>query len=104
MDARAAARAAVEEIAGRRVALSQRVGGRGAHRRPGRRAGSGPLTVAMCAEDDALPEIGHAPAFAAHRTRPAADPALVDGAIAMAWTAIDAAADPALRARLLGGG
>jgi hypothetical protein len=28
---------------------------------------------------------------------------VVDGAVAMAWTAIDAAADPALRDRLLAG-
>jgi hypothetical protein len=31
---------------------------------------------------------------------PAADRALVDGAIAMAWTAIDVAADASLSARL----
>lgn len=52
----------------------------------------------------ALPASNHQPAFAAHCARPAADRALVDGAVAMAWTAIDAAAEPALRARLLGGG
>jgi amidohydrolase len=53
---------------------------------------------------DALPSSNHQPEFAAHCVRPAADRAVVDGAIAMAWTAIDAALDAALRDRLLGGG
>jgi amidohydrolase len=53
---------------------------------------------------DALPASNHQPAFAAHCVRPAADRAVLDGAVAMAWTAMDAARDPALRARLLGDG
>jgi hypothetical protein len=38
--------------------------------------------------------------YLAHCVTPAADRALVDGAIAMAWTAIDVAADASLSARL----
>lgn len=39
--------------------------------------------------------------IAAHSVTLAADHAVRDGALAMAWTAIDCAADQALRARLL---
>ncbi len=53
---------------------------------------------------DCLPASNHQPEFAAHCVRPAADRAVLDGAVAMAWTAIDAAADPALAARLRGSG
>jgi amidohydrolase len=53
---------------------------------------------------DALPAVNHQPEFTAKCATPAADQAVVDGAVAMAWTAIDAAADPALRERLLAGG
>jgi amidohydrolase len=49
---------------------------------------------------DALPASNHQPAFAAHCVRLAADRAAVDGATAMAWTAIDAALDGAVAARL----
>jgi amidohydrolase len=52
---------------------------------------------------DALPAVNHQPEFAAKCATPPADRAVVDGAVAMAWTAIDAAADPALRERLLAG-
>lgn len=119
------------------------------------RAGSGPLHVAICAEYDCLPGIGHAcghniiaaagagagialarvadeagltdmgnvslvipsihpmiginswpavnhqPEFAEHCATPAADQAVFDGALAMAWTAIDIARDERVRARLL---
>jgi amidohydrolase len=50
---------------------------------------------------DSLPALNHQPEFAAHCVSAAADRALADGALAMAWTAIDLAADRALRARLL---
>ena len=50
---------------------------------------------------DALPAVNHQPEFTAKCATPAADQAVVDGAVAMAWTAIDAATDPALRDRLL---
>ena len=50
---------------------------------------------------DSLPAVNHQPEFTASCATPAADQAVVDGAVAMAWTAIDAAADPALRDRLL---
>jgi amidohydrolase len=45
--------------------------------------------------------VNHQREFAAACVTPSADAAVRDGAIAMAWTAIDAATDPALRARLL---
>jgi amidohydrolase len=48
-----------------------------------------------------LPAVNHQPEFAAHCISPAADQACLDGAVALAWTAIDAATTPALRARLL---
>jgi amidohydrolase len=52
---------------------------------------------------DSLPATNHQPEFAAHCITPAADKALVDGALAMAWTAIDLATDATLRDRLLRG-
>ncbi|HYY81081.1 MAG TPA: M20 family metallopeptidase [Actinomycetes bacterium] len=51
---------------------------------------------------DALPAVNHQPEFTACCAKPAADRAVVDGAVAMAWTVIDAATDERLRARLLG--
>ncbi|MGH3813580.1 MAG: amidohydrolase [Pseudonocardiaceae bacterium] len=50
---------------------------------------------------DSLPAVNHQPEFAAHCATPAADHALRDGAVAMAWTAIDCATDEAVRTRLL---
>jgi metal-dependent amidase/aminoacylase/carboxypeptidase family protein len=50
---------------------------------------------------NSLPAVNHQPEFTACSIRPAADQALFDGALAMAWTAIDAAADAKLRARLM---
>jgi len=52
---------------------------------------------------DALPAVNHQPEFTARCVAPAADRAVVDGAVAMAWTAIDAGGDERLRARLLAG-
>jgi len=49
---------------------------------------------------DTLPAANHQPEFTAHCATPVADRAVLDGALAMAWTAIDLAAMPALRARL----
>lgn len=46
----------------------------------------------------------HEPAFAQAAVGPDADKAVLDGAVLMAWTAIDAATDPALRAHLLEAG
>jgi amidohydrolase len=48
--------------------------------------------------------VNHQPAFAQATVGPAADKAILDGALALAWTAIDAATDDALRSRLLSGG
>jgi amidohydrolase len=45
--------------------------------------------------------VNHQPEFAAACVTPSADAAVRDGAVALAWTAIDAATDPALRAHLL---
>jgi amidohydrolase len=46
--------------------------------------------------------VNHQREFAAACVTPSADAAVRDGAVALAWTAIDAATDPALRAELLG--
>ena len=51
---------------------------------------------------DSLPATNHQPEFAAHCVTPGADQALVHGALAMAWTAIDLANTAAIRHRLLG--
>jgi metal-dependent amidase/aminoacylase/carboxypeptidase family protein len=48
-----------------------------------------------------LPAVNHQPEFAAACITAAADQAVVDGAVSLAWTAIDAAA-PEHRERLLG--
>ena len=45
--------------------------------------------------------VNHQPEFAAACVGPSATSALLDGAVAMAWTAIDSATDPALRDSLL---
>ncbi len=49
---------------------------------------------------ESLPAVNHQPEFAAHCVTPVADRAVMDGALAMAWTAIDLATDPATAARL----
>ncbi|HTY56147.1 MAG TPA: M20 family metallopeptidase [Candidatus Binataceae bacterium] len=50
---------------------------------------------------NSLPAVNHQPEFTAHCVREEADRALFEGALAMAWTAIDAAQDSALRSRLM---
>jgi metal-dependent amidase/aminoacylase/carboxypeptidase family protein len=52
---------------------------------------------------DSYPAVNHQPEFAAHCVLPPADRAVVEGAIALAWTAIDAASNAAIRTRLLAG-
>jgi len=47
-----------------------------------------------------LPAVNHQPEFTAHCATPPADQAVADGALALAWTALDVACDPALVARL----
>ena len=49
---------------------------------------------------DSLPAVNHQPEFAAHCVTAAADRAVRDGALALAWTALDAAGDAALATRL----
>ena len=51
---------------------------------------------------DSLPAVNHQPEFTAHCVTEAADKALIDGAIAMAWTAIDMATNASVRGRLTG--
>jgi len=51
---------------------------------------------------DSFPAVNHQPEFAAHCATPVADRAVVHGALAMAWTAIDLASDADERDRLLG--
>lgn len=50
---------------------------------------------------DSLPAVPHQPGFTACAKTPVADRAAFDGALAMAWTAIDVAADAALRNRFI---
>jgi amidohydrolase len=50
---------------------------------------------------DAAGAVNHQHEFAAACITPSADAAVRDGALALAWTAIDAATDPTLRERLL---
>ena len=50
-----------------------------------------------------LPAVNHQPEFTAHCVTETADKAVLDGALAMAWTAIDAAAEDGLRTRLMAG-
>ena len=52
---------------------------------------------------DSLPAVNHQAEFAAHCATAAADRAVMDGAVALAWTAIDAAADETIAARLRAG-
>lgn len=51
---------------------------------------------------DSLPVLNHQAEFTAHCVTEAADKAVLDGSLAMAWTMIDMATEPGLRARLLG--
>ncbi len=50
---------------------------------------------------DSLPAVNHQPEFTAHCVTEAADRAILDGSVAMAWTAIDIATDDSLRRRLM---
>ena len=51
---------------------------------------------------ESLPAVNHQPEFTAHCATPVADRAVMDGALAMVWTAIDMAIDASLRRRLVG--
>jgi amidohydrolase len=48
-----------------------------------------------------MPAVNHQPEFTAHCIKPEADKALVDGSLAMVWTAIDLASDQTLRDQLI---
>ncbi len=50
---------------------------------------------------DSLPAVNHQPEFTAHCVTQAADKALMDGALSMAWTAVDMARDEQIRDRLI---
>lgn len=50
---------------------------------------------------NSLPAVNHQPEFTAHCITEAADKAVVDGGLAMAWTAIDLATEAKVRERLL---
>jgi metal-dependent amidase/aminoacylase/carboxypeptidase family protein len=50
-----------------------------------------------------LPAVNHQPEFTAHCITADADKALIDGALAMAWTCIDMATNAHVRERLLAG-
>jgi amidohydrolase len=85
--------------------------GRRFDQRPDRGAGStdmGNVSLALPSIHptigiDSLPAVNHQPEFTARCVTPAADRAVTDGAVAMAWTAIDAAVEEPLRSRLLAG-
>ena len=49
---------------------------------------------------ESSPAVNHQPDFAACCIRPAADAAVIDAAVAMAWTALDIAGDEGVRTRL----
>jgi amidohydrolase len=49
---------------------------------------------------DSLPAVNHQPEFTEHCVTPVADEALVAGALAMAWTAVELASDKGARERL----
>ncbi|MEA2621495.1 MAG: hypothetical protein QOH61_405 [Chloroflexota bacterium] len=51
---------------------------------------------------DSRPAVNHQPEFAAAAVSPAADQAIFDGALLLAWTVIDAASDASIRERLTG--
>jgi amidohydrolase len=51
---------------------------------------------------ESLPAVNHQPEFTVHCATPVADRAVMDGALAMAWTAIDMATDASLVRRLIG--
>lgn len=51
-----------------------------------------------------LPAVNHQPEFADATVTPAAERALYEGALSLAWTAIDMASEPSVRERLLAGG
>ena len=50
---------------------------------------------------ESLPAVNHQPEFTAHCIKPVADQAIMDAALAMAWTAIDLASDKNLRDDLI---
>lgn len=50
---------------------------------------------------DSAPAVIHQPEFTACATKPAADQAMIDAAVGMAWTCLDIAADADLRERLM---
>lgn len=50
---------------------------------------------------NSLPAVNHQPEFAAHCATEEADRAIIDGALAMVWTAIDAATQASIRNRLM---
>jgi len=52
---------------------------------------------------NSLPAVNHQPEFTAHCIKEEADQAIHDGALAMAWTAIDMAKDQGLCDRLIAG-
>ena len=50
---------------------------------------------------NSLPAVNHQPEFTAHCITADADKALMDGALSMAWTAVDISKDESLRSRLM---
>jgi hypothetical protein len=53
---------------------------------------------------DSLPAVNHQPEFTERCATESADSAVIDGALAMAWTCVDLATEDSVRERLLRNG
>jgi metal-dependent amidase/aminoacylase/carboxypeptidase family protein len=89
-------------------ALGRRFGRRAGQRQFGGSTDMGNISQAMPAIHpligiDSGPAVNHQAEFAAACVRPPADQAVVQGAVAMAWTMLDLAADAGIRSSLVGG-
>jgi metal-dependent amidase/aminoacylase/carboxypeptidase family protein len=88
-------------------ALGRRFGRRAGQRQFGGSTDMGNISQAMPAIHpligiDSAPAVNHQAEFAAACVRPPADQAVVQGAVAMAWTMLDLAADAGIRSSLVG--
>jgi amidohydrolase len=89
-------------------AVGRRFGRRAGQRQFGGSTDMGNISQAMPAIHpligiDSAPAVNHQAEFAAACVRPPADRAVVQGAVAMAWTMLDLAADAGIRSSLVGG-
>jgi amidohydrolase len=87
--------------------LGRRFGGRAGKRQFGGSTDMANISLAMPAIHpligiDSAPAVNHQAEFAAACVRPPADQAIVQGAVAMAWTMLDLATDVRIRSSLMG--